>query len=330
MSEMSDVDPGEICARKVVTPADVLAMRRGYYRDGYITEAEADALFAIEQSCPEQCPEWSTLFVEALTDYVVNEAKPQGYVTRENVAWLKERATVDGLVQTRNELELTVHVLEEARWSPAELSALALAQVRRAIVEAAGPLRPDGKPGRGVVTASDVGLLRRILYAFAGDGNVAITRPEAEVLFDINDAADEVASDPSWCDLFAKAVANHLMATSGYTAPTRKQALHETDWLESRPGATGFLTGMVVGGLKGIWQSYAEPDAEDLALARLEEQRRSIVVDEAVTTPEAAWLAERIGRDGRMSQGERGLLRFIKAESPRIAPELKSLLEKAA
>ena len=32
--------------------------------------------------------------------------------------------------------------------------------------------------------------MRRMLYAFGGDGNIAITRQEAEVLFDINDATD--------------------------------------------------------------------------------------------------------------------------------------------
>ena len=43
----------------------------------------------------------------------------------------------------------------------------------------------------GVVTEADVNLLRRIFYAYGGDQHIAISRAEAEVLFEvaIQDAA---------------------------------------------------------------------------------------------------------------------------------------------
>ena len=322
-----EIDPSALCARGSLTSADVAAIQRGYYRDGIVAESEADALFALEQSCHVQPPEWGPLFVMALTDYVVHQVQPQGYVAAENAAWLVERIAVDGKVQTLNEFNLLVKVLEEARWAPGSLATLALGQVRDAIVDGTGPLRLGArKPAAGIATAEDVAALRRILYASAGEGNIAVTRGEAEVLLDIGDAVDESLSDPAWADLFSKAIANHLMAGSGYVAPSREEALRQEAWLTAEPDVGGFLTDMVHSGLGGVWAAYHTPDVEDLAMARVEEQRRSILVNEEVTAVEAGWLATRIGRDGRVSEAERALLGFIKTNSPKIDPALIPLL----
>jgi hypothetical protein len=72
-----------------------------------------------------------------------------------------------------------------------------------------------------------------MLYAFGGDGNIAVTQQEASVLFDINDATAETENHPAWSDLFVKALANFLMATSGYQVPTRQEALRREAWLEA-------------------------------------------------------------------------------------------------
>ncbi len=331
MADADDIDPSAICARGSLSSADVAAIRRGYYQDGVVAEGEADALFAIEQSCRMQPPEWGPLFVEAITDYLVHQLKPEGYLTAENASWLTERICLDGKVQTLNEFNLLVKVLEEARWAPSSLSQLALTQVRDAIVEAAGPLRQTArKPGAGVATADDVATLRRILYASAGEGNIAVTRAEAEVLLDIGDAVDESLSDPSWADLFAKALANYLMAAAGYTAPSREETLRQEAWQSAEPDFGGFLGDMVHSGLGGIWASYQTPDVEDLALAKVEQQRRALLVSEEITAPEASWLADRIGRDGRISQAEHALLGFIKANSSNIDPALQPLLARYA
>ena len=77
-------------------------------------------------------------------------------------------------------------------------------------------------------------MIRRILYAFGGDGNVAITRPEAEVLFEINDATADGTNAEGWRDLFVKAIANCVLAASMYTAPSREQALTREAWLDRR------------------------------------------------------------------------------------------------
>jgi len=326
MADSDDIDPAAICARGTLTPTEVAAIRAGYYKDGIVSEAEADALFAIEQNCKSMPATWGPLFVEALTDYLVHQVKPEGYITAENATWLTERIAVEGKIQTRNEFDLVVKALEESRFAPASLTALALAQVRDAVVGGMGPLRLGAKPAVGVVTAADVAVLRRILYASGGDGNIAISRAEAEVLMDIGDAADETLSDPSWVDLYAKAIANHLMAAQGFAPPSREEALKHEAWLEAEPDLGGFLSDMVHSGLSGVWGAYHTPDVEEMELARLEEQRRAILVSEEISTPEAKWLAERINRDGRISEAEQVLLGFIKAHSPKIDPALDKLM----
>ena len=329
MADTDDIDPAAICARGVLTSADVAAIRRGYHKDGSISEAEADALFALEQNCRAPV-EWGALFVEAIVEYLVHQAQPEGYVSADNAVWLSERISAGGKIQTRNEFELLVKVLEEARWAPASLSALALNQLRDAVANGEGPLRQGAKPAKGAISAADVAALRRILYACGGDGNIAITRAEAEALMDIAEAADESLCDPAWIDLYAKAIANHLMAASGFTPPPREQALRQEAWLEAEPDLAGFLGDMVRSGLGGVFNAYRTPAPEAMQLARLEEQKRAILLGEDITAPEANWLAGRIGREGRIGEAEQALLSFIKANSPHIDPALDALMARVA
>jgi hypothetical protein len=106
-----------------------------------------------------------------------------------------------------------VKVLDRAKLSPVKLVRFALEQVKLAVTVGDGYLghaRSNRRLSPGVIGEVEVELIRRILYAFGGDGNIAVTRQEAEVLFDINDATAEASNDPAWSDLFVKALANFL------------------------------------------------------------------------------------------------------------------------
>jgi hypothetical protein len=322
----------ELLARGAVHADDVLMLRRSFYRDGHISPAEAEALFTINRCCPEQDVEWSDFFTEALTDFVVHQALPQGYVTAQNADWLVDRISEDGIVQTMTELELLIKVIAAARWSPERLVRFALEQVKHAVVDGRGPLRAGSALEPGRITEAETVLVRRMLYAFGGDGNIAISRAEAEVLLDINDATSGADNDAAWSDLFVKAIANHLMAASGYSVPTRDEALKQDEGLESRGELSigSVLTGMLGSGLKDIIGAYQEQTWEELALERIEQQRVAMITSEPVTEPEAQWLADRIGRDGHLHENEKALLRFLKQESPHLHESLKPLLDRAA
>jgi hypothetical protein len=331
MAVLNAVSIAEIKARGSIKDADVLKLRRSYYDDGSISAEEADAIFALNDACPVQDPAWADCFIETITDYLVEQAEPRGYLTAENAQWLMERIGRDGRVDSKTELELLVNVLDKARWAPQSLVRFALEQVEDAVVNGTGPLRSGKKLEPGIVSEADVDLLRRILYSAGSDGSIAITQAEAEVLFDIDEATTGRDNHPAWTDLFVKAIASCVMAASGYAAPPREVALAREAWLDRRGELSlDAILGGVATGLKGLFGGYREQTVEERAIARLTRQKVEIVTHEAVTAAEAAWLSERIGRDGKMTPNECALLMFLKTESPSIDPALRALVEMAA
>jgi hypothetical protein len=331
MGVLGNLAVAEIKARGSIKDADVLKLRRNYYADGQVTAEEADIIFALNDSCPVQDPGWADCFVETITDYVVDQAKPEGYLTTDNADWLIARISKDGRIETKTELELLINVLDKARWVPQSLVRFALEQVKDAVINGTGPLRSGKMLEAGVVTEADVDIMRRIIYSFGGDGNLAVTQPEADILFDIDGATAEAENHPSWRDLFVKAIANCVMAASGYATPSREEVLARDAWLDRRGDlALDKMVAGIASGLRGIFEGYREQSDEERAIARLTQQKIEIVTNEALTSIEAGWLAERIGRDGTLSPNERALLMFLKAESPSIHPNLQALVDKAA
>lgn len=315
-----------------ITAEDVVMLRREVFADGVVSRGEAEALFALDATARDKSPEWLGFFVEAVTDYIVHQEKPAGYISEDNADWLIRTISRDGMVDSRIELELLVHVLERAKSSPGRLSAYALEQVAHAVVDGKGPLMLGGTLVPGLVAKAEVDLLRRILYAYGGDGNIAITRTEAEVLFRINEQTSAAGNDPSWNELFVKALANFVMCSAGYEAPTREAALRRDSFFEqAEPEIGGFFSRMVSGGLAGIMEAYRSPgdiEAEWESKNRAAEAlaRRAETIDAG----EAKWLAERIGTHRPLHGNERALLTPIKHASPEIHPALKPLLDKVA
>jgi hypothetical protein len=321
----------DVMASKRVTAGDVTELRRAIYHDGAAAAGEVERLFTIDEAAGEHDPSWPEFFVAAVTDYLVEQVEPHGYISEANADWLIERISSDAVVKTATELEALVKVLERAKSSPARLSAFALNQVKKAVVDGEGPLACGRALTPGHIGRPEVDLIRRILYAFGGHGNVAITHAEAEVLFDINDHTAEAENDPSWSDLFVKAIANFMMAASGYAVPTREEALRREEWLDSASGGVGeFFSRMAAGGLHGILNAYRQPGSEEIWAERNGRTKAAIATAEVITAEEAEWLARRIGRDGMLHANEKALLRFIRDEAPSVHPSLNSLIAKAA
>jgi hypothetical protein len=252
-----DQDVQAILASGRITADDVLKLRHRVFWKGVVTAQDAEMAFLLNDKLGQKTDaSWPLFFVEALTDYLVNQAEPQGYVSEANADWLIARISHSGRVDTATELELLVKVLERSKQSPVKLVTFALQQVKKGVVEGEGYLGQMHKIEPGVVSGPEVELVRRILYAFGGDGNIAITQQEAEVLFDINDSTSQAKNDPAWSDLFVKALANFLMASSGYQVPTRQEALRREAWLDApTPGVGGFMNQMLTGSLGAIWDA---------------------------------------------------------------------------
>ncbi|MER9234287.1 hypothetical protein NKI56_19685 [Mesorhizobium sp. M0622] len=320
-----------LTSKNRITAEDVIMLRREVFGDGVVTRGEAEALFALDATARDKCAEWPEFFVEAVTDLIVHQEKPAGYVSQENADWLVRTISRDGMVDSRTELELLVHVLEVAKSSPSTLSSYALEQVAHAVVDGKGPLMTGGRLIPGSIAKAEVELLRRILYAYGGDGNIAISRAEAEVLFKINERTKAADNDPAWNDLFVKAIANFVMCSAGYEAPVRDVALRRDSFFEhSDPEIGGFFSRMVSGGLSGIMEVYHSPgDVEAEWEAKNKAAEALARRAETVDAGEAKWLAEHIG-DRPLQENERALLTMIKHASPEIHPALKPLIDKVA
>jgi hypothetical protein len=331
MGVLSAVSVPEITARGSIKDVDVLKLRRSYYEDGCISGEEAETILALNEACPIQDPTWADCFIETITDYIVDQAEPHGYLTAENADWLIRQIAKDGLIGSKTELDLLLNVLDKARWVPQSLVRFALEQAKQAILNGTGPLR-SGKPrGALMVSEADVELLRRVLYSFGGDDNLAITQAEAEVLFEIDAATADADNHPSWNDLFVKAVANCVMGASGYASPPRVVALARDAWLERRGELSidEVLSGMS-GRVKSLFGGYRRQTSEEQAIARLTQQKIEIITRATITPTQVTWLAERIGRDGKPSANERSLMMFLTAENPVIDPILREVVQRAA
>lgn len=296
----------------LVSDAEVLAIRRIIYPDGIISLPEADWLFNLNDRVNDPTPAWTSLFVEALTDYMVNQLPPQGHVAPENVEWLLTRIKRDGQVKRTTELELLVNVLEKSISAPDPLAVYALGQVNAEVLR-------SNRLGPG-----EVQLMRRVLYAAGGQMNIAITRQEADVIYDIHDARPG-EDDPEWIDLFAKVMLNHLMFASGFEPPTREDALRREAWLDDTSVNPGRFMSSMVKGLRDLVSLYRAPDFEEDYVRRREALQAAA---EEITDEEANWLAARLLRDGSLSQAEHALIDALRAEQPALHPAIQAALAK--
>ncbi len=137
-------------------------------------------------------------------------------------------------------------------------------------------------------------------------------------------------NDPSWTDLYVKAIANFVLSASGGAVPARDEALRSDRFLETAdPDIAGFFRRMIagtVGGVFDVFQQHAERSGHAAKRSRsgLAAGARPAAGDEA------RWLADRIGRDRLLHDNERALLTFLKREAHAIHPDLRPLVDKVA
>ncbi|MGD9799238.1 MAG: hypothetical protein AB7V02_01455, partial [Parvularculaceae bacterium] len=303
-----------------VSADDVLFLRKNVFADGVVSRAELAALFALAEKAPQGDPEWADYFAEASADFFLREEEPHGYLTDQEFEHLEAFVTRDGKKASAIELQLLVRLMEKATATPPAMAEFVADQFRRLIRERKGGAR---------IARNDADMLRRYLYASAGDGSIAVTKEEAELLFDLHEMTYAADNDPSWADLFIKAVAAHLMAHVGYRPLPREEALRLHDWVKDQTvNPAGFFGRMFSGGLAGIREAYgqktsitAKKNADDAIAAAIAEQ---------VTAQEADWLADRIGRNGKFDDIERALVYYMRDLGAELPPKLAALVAKAA
>ncbi len=326
---------GQIIARGSIDAQDVLALRRDAFRDGVVDRAEAETVFRLDAACATKDATWKEFYVDALTDYLVWKAEPKKYVSEDNAAFLIDRIASDGRVDGITELELLINVVRWAESCPERLIMFALEAVRDSVLNPDTALYgADRRPG--VIGPADVEIIRTVTYAGASGGGFTISRREADLLFELNNATVAADNAKGWRDLFVKAVANHLMFPRGApVVPGADEVRRREAWLDERRGVGRLLldVGRTLGGFR-YGQAWRDADMlgsrqKEAKAARETARAHEAAARESVDGAEAAWLIGKIDADGVLHDNERSLLAFIHQNAPLIHPSLDPLLARA-
>ncbi len=321
-----------------VSPEDVLHFRREVFRDGLVSKQEADAVFMINDATEAQCSQWHDFYVEVMSDFVVAQMEPRGYVSVDNGEWLIRQVNRDGQIKSPSELEMLIQIVEKATEVPKKMTHHILQHVSHAVISGEGELIRGQKLSKGVMGEAETELLRRVLYAMSGCDGSAVSRQEAEILFDLNDKTTEQENHPSWNLLFVKAIANYLMAVSGYQPPSRQTAFAREKWMNDteiniaetlKQSLSSFGTLFSGTGFKDMFQSAGD-QIEQAWQEKNTKFEQAAQTAEVIDEQESHWLVERIGRDGKFHENEKALIEFLKEDSPNIHPSLKPLVNMVA
>ena len=335
MGMLTAIPVDEIRQRGSIRDGDVARLRAAYEAASVITAEDADGLFALHAAAPIHDPAWASLFVEIITDYIVHQAQPEGYVVAENARWLKQQISAFGRVETSTELVLLIHVLETARWTPPSLAAFALDQIRHAVETGTGPLRAGREISPGTIAPEEVELAGRIIAAFGGETSLALTRAEADALIAIDRAIGPGQSSPAWGVLLVRTVGTAVLAALGHAVAPRRDLVDAIASADEAPDLAALFIGDATrsatrpaadlgphGGALRVWRSARVLSPEERALARLERQRLEIVTNEVIEDVTDIWLMTRLSESGPDAVNEAALLSFVTREASRLTPEL--------
>lgn len=281
-------------------------MRAEVWADGSVSAPEAEKLLEMNRSV-DPSAEWTNFFVEAISEFMLSQGEPRGYVTEDEATWLIRHVSQDGRVQTAAELELIVKLLEHADYAPASLRRFALSAIEQTVLTGEGPTRlSEGVPGR--IDDAEVALIRRLIFAPAGDGPAKVSAAEAEMLFRLKDATLGKDNSPEWKKLFVQGVANHLMAHQSYVPPSPAEELRREAPYQARP------FGHVLSRLGGEVASPNEfhdavfGEKQDKAIHKFDAE---VEADAQVTAGEADWLKRLYDQDSKRDELEQALLDFL-------------------
>ena len=309
---------GKLKAKGGIAADDVLMMRRAFYTPSLIATEDVEALTELDKAAPDRGPEWDDFFAGAVVDFVVHQQEPADYVDGAKSTWVM--GVFGAELSSDAALEALIRIVEAAVTVPAELATFILGKLKAAIAAA------------GCVDAAGVTLLKRLVFAGGGPGNVGVTREEADTLFDINDACREGANDGSWPDFFAKAVADSLTAVSPFSPESRDAAARDDAWLSERESPLAFAASMArAPDVRGAMHDILHPFADEADEWREPEAEIEAAESEAaaITEEEAKWLLGRLGPGG-LGEPEQRLIDLLKSLSPPSLDRLSAVMSEAA
>lgn len=219
MSDMSKLKQSILEVGKI-TEKDVDALRTLLIEMNDVTEEMVDVLIELNDKTNEKdnVAEWKTLFVDGVRAYAIKG---------------------DHLDEERG-----VHLVDkfsEAKVNASERAVL-LNIVANVPKTSLGFQRyvlmafKDAALADGDINEEEVNDIRTIIYGQGGVLSGAVSRFEADWLFDINDAVTNVRNHPSWKDLMIEAITGHLL---GNEEEPDEISEDEAGWLVDRIERSG-------------------------------------------------------------------------------------------
>jgi uncharacterized tellurite resistance protein B-like protein len=111
-----------ILADGIIDENEVKQLREVLYADGKIDKEEAELLFELNDavSGKANAASWETLFVEAITSYLLEDKTSPGEIDEEEEKWLLSKIQGDGQVD-ETEKALLLHLKNNAKKFPSTL-----------------------------------------------------------------------------------------------------------------------------------------------------------------------------------------------------------------
>jgi hypothetical protein len=292
----------QIAQDGAVNAQEALDIRRAVFPDGVVDRAEAEALVRLAGKVAtgtddrQDAAAFAATLAEALSDHVLGG---DGHVTDADATWLA--AATKSLAPMLG-LEVLACTLRRAESAPESLASAARASVLAACA------------GRAI-SARDVGHVRTILFAAAGESAVHVGLEEARWVLALDANCDGFAHDPDWADLFMKAMLNHVLGQRASPLLAREGILDRRAWLSQTEsgGALAFLSRAFSGGLRGYVQALKTPDTVTEMERHYESRLAHAAQDERLTLQEVAHLVALVRADGKRTANEARLIEAVRA-----------------
>lgn len=300
----------------VVSPEELLGLRRQGWGDGIITREEAEALFAINNVLSERDDAWCDFFVEAVGEYVLNGTKPRLQCSDTEAEWLIAQVQHDGVIESLVELETLIRIVERAENVPDRLKNFVLEQIEREVMTGTGPARCGGELSATHISSAEVKILHRVIFSSGGYGPAAVSRFDAELLFRLKDATLEDANDAGWADLFVDGISNYLRGFALDNAQlSHARKLELVNFIENNTANHAAFFGRMLRETPNIGANFAEAfkhlRGED---GPQNDYARDADAGDFVTEGERNWLDSQLAEDGQIDPIEARLITRILSE----------------
>lgn len=276
--------------------------------DGIASRAEAEAILNINRKMDNIFPDWDRQFCILIKDYLLTAEEPIGWIDAGECRWLAGQISPFSAEAKRNEFQLLLDILPHADTAPTKLLQCAL----DALVAVA---RRSGR-----MTTDLVDDLRTILLHAAPGRMPWITKWEARSLLKLNDIIGFARNADSWNVLYARALANYLVAAA-HPAPENNVAdLDRKRWLNTDTEAE--LGGAYLLGIQsddeGTWFERMSPSR--LRAASAHSKARASAAEPTAPAKDDNWLVERLGwNEQSATLADRTLIDFFNTHAPGFA-----------